>query len=334
MTEQLNHRQFADQRGRYEVWYLTWNHPTTGQGMWLRFVIESSNDGHARGEMWFARFDPHDAERTFGVHRRYPIAEVTSSTAPFNVRIGKSELGHAHTFGAFDGDGHAIAWDLRWEPSPKPLPFYPDLAYKLGIGETTALSPNPRVEITGSIVIDGERLAFDKAPLGQSHVWGKKHAFSWTWARVADFTGAPGSILELLAARLHRRGVTLPPLVMATLELDGERHQLNQFRHVARNRASWGGTTVTFAARSTSLEIKGEFTAPPESFVMAPYLDPDGTEVWCANTEIGDARIVISRRSGFRWREIRTLVSRGRAHFELGGRERDPAVTHRHVTVE
>jgi hypothetical protein len=333
-TEAWNERRYDGERGRYEVWYMTWNHPQTGQGLWLRFVLESSTDGHSRGELWFARFDPHAPERTFGVHRRYAVTAVTSSSTPFNLTIGNSQLGHSHTFGAFDGDGHAIAWDLRWDPAERELKFFPDLAHSLKIGETETVSPNPRVAVTGSIVIDGERLAFDRAVLGQTHVWGKKHAFAWTWAHCGDFAGAPDGLLELVAARLHRRGVTTPPLVMVTLDLDGERHRLNQFRHVALNRARWGRSDVHFTARSATFKVEGELTCTPEQMVVAPYLDPDGTPVFCSNTEIGDARLVISRRAGLGWRAVRTLESHGRAHFEVGSREADPAVPHRHVTVE
>ena len=81
------------------------------------------------------------------------------------------------------------------------------------------------------------------------------------------------------------------------------------------------------------LKIEGELPCRPEQLINGRYIDPDGTEVWCANTEIGDARLTVYRRSGLRWREHRTLVSEGRAHFEHGGRERDPRVTHEHVLV-
>src|SRR5262249_25418035 len=141
-------------------------------------------------------------------------------------------------------------------------------------------------------------------------------------------------LLELLAVRMHRRGMTLPPLVMAVLDLDGERHHLNQFRHVAMNRASWGDGRVAFTARSAMMKLQGELSCSPSALINAPYVDPDGTRVFCANTEIGDATITVFRRAGLGWREHRRLESRGRAHFELGGRERDPAVTHEHVTVE
>jgi hypothetical protein len=67
--------------------------------------------------------------------------------------------------------------------------------------------------------------------------------------------------------------------------------------------------------------------------INCPYIDPDGTELWCANTEIGNARVTVFKRAGLGWREHRTLVSEGRAHFEHGSRERDPRVTREQILV-
>ena len=336
-TEPANLRRWTDdQCGVYEVWYLTFNHAPTGQGFWLRFVIEQPDHGAARGELWFARFDPHDPARTFGVHRRF--AGFGSSAAPFWINIGTSELAHDRTRGGFTGDGHTIAWDLRWRPAARALPFLPDLAYTLGIGETTVTSPNPRVAMTGTVTINDERLDLEGAVLGQTHLWGTRHASSWAWAHCADFEDAPDAHLELLAPRLERRGVTLPALVMMTLDLDGTRHHFNQFRHLVRNRATWTTTPamarIEFSARSALWKLTGELSCVPERMLNAPYYDPDGTKLACANTEIGDARVTVSRLTPLGWREVRLLTSHGRAHFELGSRAPDPAVTRAHVTIE
>jgi len=333
-TEALNARRFRDQPGTYEVWYLTWNHPGTGQGFWLRFVLEAPDHGPARGELWFARFDPRAPERTFGVHRRYPAELVHDQASPFGVTVDKSRLAHASTSGAFDGAGHTIAWDLRWTPAERDLKFLPDLAYTFGIGETAVASANPRVEVTGSIVVDGERLSFDRAVLGQTHVWGKRHAYAWTWAHCADFEDEPTALVELTTPRLMRRGRMLPPLVMVTLDLDGERYRFNQFRHLLANRAHWTGQRIDLDVRSARYRLVGELTCTPAQMVSAPYYDPDGTALFCANTEIGDAVFTLSKLTAFGWQEVRRLVSRGRAHFEIGNREEDPAVTAKHVTVE
>jgi hypothetical protein len=330
-----NHRHWpADARGVYEVWYLTWNHAPTGQGFWLRYITEAPKDGPPRAELWFARFDPTRPERTFGIHKQFAAAELATTTEPFAIEIAGSRLGHDHAIGQLAGGGHDVRWELRWQPAERAMRLLPDVMYAGGgRGETTVLSPNWRVPLSGTLVVDGEQLAFDRAVMGQTHLWGKKHAYSWTWGHVGEFAGAPDAVLELLGVRIRRRGLTLPPMTLLTLDLDGEHYRLNQFRHVVRNRSTWGGSRVTFAARSMTVKIEGELVCTPDQMVAAPYLDPDGTEVFCSNTEIGDAHVTVWKRAGFGWREVRRLDSKGRAHFEIGGRMRDPAVVRDHVLV-
>jgi hypothetical protein len=303
----------------YEVWYVTWNDPRTGDGFWLRYVIEPTY-----AEVWFARFCARDPARTFGVHQRCDDARTTE--APFEVVIGDARLAHDGAAGSLAGRGHDIAWDLRWTPATRSLRVLPDLAYRLGIGETTVVSPNPRVALAGTLRVDGEAYAVDGAIAGQSHVWGRRHARSWAWAHCAF----DDEVLELLAVRLVRRGVMTPPLVL----VNAGAHALNQFRHVAGNRARWEAGRVSFVARGAAVKLEGELSCGPAQLVMAPYVDPDGTEVFCANTEIGDARVVEYRRGVMGWREHRRLALHGRAHFETGGRDRDPRVERVHELVE
>ena len=333
MTERHNVRHWTDDKqGVYEVWYMTWNHPQTNQGFWLRYITEAPVDGPLRAELWFARFDPKNPAKTFGVHKRF--GPPMSSAEPFTLQVGTSRLGHDHAIGQLDGNGHSISWDLRWDAGAQVLRLLPDVMYaRGGLGETTVQSPNPRVAMSGTLVVDGEKLTFERAVFGQTHLWGKKHAYSWTWGRCAEFTGAPDALLEFLGVRLQRRGTTLPPMFLACLDLDGEQYRFNQFRHVLKNRGTWANGRVTFAAWSPTVKIEGELSAPPAHFVSAPYLDPDGTEVFCANTEIGDARVTVFKRAGLGWREHRTIEGSQRAHFELGSRVRDPAVEREHTLV-
>ncbi len=344
MTEIDNVRRWRpEQPGVYEVWYTTWNHPKTDQGFWLRFITEAPKTGTAgsppygdapRGELWFARFDPTRPDKTFGIHKRFKSEDVSSATDPFSVIISGCHMGHDHSFGELAGGGHDVRWDLRWVPAASTLRPLPDLMYaRGGLGDTRYHVPNPRVPLSGTLLVDGEELVFERAIAGQSHVWGTKHAYSWTWGRCGEFTGAPDAVLEILGARLQRRGLTLPPMMCVALDLDGEQHRLNQFRHVPFNRGSWGTGRATFSAWSPRVKIEGELTCSPDQMVNAPYVDPDGTELYCANTMIGDARLTIWKRDGTKWREHRRLEARRRAQFEIGTRVRDAVVTRPHVLV-
>jgi hypothetical protein len=334
MSEADNLRRWpADRAGVYEVWYVTWNDPRTGDGYWLRYITEAPEHRQPagpRGELWFARFDRERPERTFGIHQVLPPA--TSSDAPFALHIGDAELGHTHARGGVEGHGHRVRWDLRWDAAPATLRLLPDVMYlRGGLGETTVLSPNPRVALSGTLEIDGETFAFDRAIAGQTHLWGKKHAFSWAWAHCAQFADGSDALLELLAVRLRRGALTLPTLAIAVLELDGERHQLNQFRHTLWNRADWHAGRIQLRAQNAALRVEAELACAPERLIVAPYVDPDGTDVYCANTEIGAATLTISRRRGTRWLADRTLATPDRAHFETGGRSRPSEVRREHL---
>lgn len=341
MSERDNVRRWpVDRRGVYEVWYTTWNDPRTRQGYWLRFIAKSPTPGHPVpgfgdapfGELWFARFDPAAPQRSFGIHRR--SAAITIADAPFRVTIDGCVQTDASSVGQLAGNGHEVRWDLRWEPGAT-MCWYPDAFYKRPIAESTALSPNPRVPLSGRLVVDGEEIVLDRVVAGQSHVWGKKHAYAWLWAHCSDLPGSRDTTLEIVAGRMQKRGVVLPVLGGISLVLDGEELSLNSLSHIVRNKFDWSTGRARFRGSSLRTRIEGELSCRPEDMVNAPYMDPDGQGLYCANTCTGDLSLRVWKRSGLSlaWREHRHLQATGRAHFEMGSRERDPRVTTPHVLV-
>ena len=336
-----NQRHTTDaSEGIYEVWYLTWNHAATNTGYWLRYTLEypsKSGPGEPaepHAEVWFARFDHNNPSRNFGVHRRFAGASVNSTTAPFSLNIAASRLTHQSATGSVAGAGHAVSWRLEWQPSATSYRQLPDIMYaRGGVGETTVLSPNVRVLVDGELFVDGQRIDLKQAVLGQTHLWGRKHAHSWAWGRCAEFSQAPDAWLEALSVRLVRGGVTLPPLTLVSLGIDGEVLQFNQFRHTALNRSTWRTGHYEMTAVGGGAKLRCVLSAPTNHFITAPYRDPDGTSVFCANTEVGDAHLTLWRRAGLGWGNPRELTSTGNAHFETGSAVADPAVPKTHILL-
>ncbi|HVK72388.1 MAG TPA: hypothetical protein VM734_03680 [Kofleriaceae bacterium] len=325
-------------RGHYEVWYLTLNDPRTRDGYWIRYTLEAPHDGVGEpyAQMWFARFSAGDPRRTFGINRKLPIASLTATTDPFAVAIGANRLTHDGARGAVSGDGHAAEWDLRWTPSERTLRQLPSVMYaRGGLGETTVLSPNVDVAIHGSITVDGERFELAAAPGGQTHLWGKKHAHAWGWGHGNAFDDHPGAALEVLAVRLKRGGVLLPPMTVCTLRLDGEDLAFTRFdQALLAPTAELGTGRFWFSAGSLTTKVEGEFSCRPEDLVRAHYHDPDGEPSYCHNSCVADLRVTVFRRSRGRWREDVRLLAPRRGHFEIAARTPDPAVTNEHVTVD
>jgi hypothetical protein len=346
MTEADNVRRWDGQRrGHYEVWYLTLNDPGSRDGYWIRYTLEAPLDGHGEpyAQLWFARFDSSgvaDGARTFGINRKFPIASMVATGGapgePFSVSIGGNKLAHDCAKGALSGDGHSAEWDLRWTAAPKTLHQFPTFLYRGGgLAQTTVLSPNVDVVINGTITVDGKRFDLRDARGGQTHLWGKKHAYEWAWGHCNAFDDAPRAAFEVLSVRLMRRGFKLPPMTIATLWLDGEEIALNRIEQALLAPSYEHGTgRFRFVARSFTERLEGEFSCRPEDLVRASYTDPDGEPSYCHNSCIGDLRLTLSRRVRGRWKETARLVAPRRGHFEVAGRTRDAAVTAEHVTVE
>jgi hypothetical protein len=324
-------------RGRYEVWYLTLNHAATQTGFWIRYTLEAPEADHGEpyAQLWFARSDARDPRRTFGINRRFPIASMTAASDPFDVAIAGNAIEHDRARGAIAGDGHDARWDLRWEPGGQTHRMLPDLMYaRGGLGETTALCPSISAPVSGTIVVDGDAYVVTGERVGQTHLWGKKHAFAWAWGHCNRFDEHDDAWFEALSVRLRRRGVTLPLLTIPTLHAFGETFAFNQFSNTPFNRAEMGTGYYRFRAAGMRARIEGEFSCRTDDMVTAHYHDPDGEASYCANTTVGDLRVTLFRRSGARWREAARLVAPRRGHFEVAGRTRDEAVVKDHVTID
>ena len=324
--------------GHYEVWYLTCNHVASNTGFWIRYTLESPLPGHGEpyAQLWFAHFDGNDSSRTFAINRKFPIETMLACAAPFEIAIGDSVVRHDAMRGHLAGDGHEASWDLEWSPGEHAHRHLPDVMYRRGgLGETTVLSPSVNTSISGAISVDGRTLDFAADPGAQTHLWGTKHAHSWAWGHCNGFQGQREAAFEALTVRLERGGRVLPPLTIFTLYVDGNVHRFNQFRHTLLTRSDYGTASYRFRGRNLTTRIEGEFSCRPEDMVVAPYVDPDGAPSWCANTEVADLRVTVYERSGLgRWRESIRLIAPKRGHFEVGGRERDPAIVKDHVTIE
>lgn len=325
-------------RGHYEVWYVTLNHRPSQTGYWIRYTMESPLEGHGEpyAQLWFACFDGADAANTFAINKKFPIDAMRATAQPFSICIGDAKLAHDSARGALSGDGHDVAWDLAWIPAAETHHHLPKVMYdKGGRGDTTVLSPNLNVSLRGTIRVDGKTFELDGEPGGQTHLWGRKHAHSWAWGHCNAFENHPEAALETLTVRLKKRGRVLPPMTVTCLYLNGREYRFTEFHHTLLNRGQYGTGTYTFRARNRRTWIEGVYTCAPEDMVVATYEDPDGELSYCANTEVADLTVSVFERSGFRgrWRRVAELNAPKAGHFEVGGRERDPAVVKDHVTV-
>src|SRR3954465_9657968 len=94
LVGEANRMRWQFQRGHYEVWYAPATHLASRTGFWIRYTLEAPEEGHGEpyAQLWFARFDREQPDRTFGFNKKFPIAELRQEPAPFRIRIADGEL--------------------------------------------------------------------------------------------------------------------------------------------------------------------------------------------------------------------------------------------------
>jgi hypothetical protein len=316
--------------GHYEVWYATLSQRESGAGFWIRHTLQAPTEGHGvpTARVWFAYFDP-AGQKTFAINRRFDIGKLRHQLEPFSLHVGDSELRSDGMRGALEGAGRKVEWDLRWTPASDTARILPRASYLGGLTETKLLSPNLDVRASGHITVDGERLVLKDDPLGQSHVWGRKHAYQWAWAHVQHRE----CTVEALRVRLRRGHFLSPPLTFLLVKL-GDR--MIEFRELWQLPLVRGEHAVGhFAIEATNLDwrIRVEIDAAPEALLMAEYVDPDGDAAYCHHTDCARAAVRIERRAGLRF-VPHLSFDMSLAHVEWGARAGDPRVRLRHQALE
>ncbi len=331
--------------GHYEVWYLTLAHRESGTGFWIRYTLESPdvNTGRAYAQLWFARGDHGRPERTFGFNRRFPIESLIPRRDPFELRIGDAVLTNQSLRGALAGDGHDVTWDLRFVPASCTHYHLPDFAYlrRGTLVDTVVFSPNLSIALTGTITVDGETYDLRGSPGGQTHLYGRKHAYAWAWAHCNAFDSGEGheaAVMEALTVQLRRGPVLLPQMTLVTVYPDGlggEALSFNKVVNLPRNRAEYGTGYYRLVGEGVTAKAEVALSCRPEDMVRAEYVDPDGEPAYCHNTVVARCEVKLSRRSfpGADWQPWRTLATDHGASFEWAGRAGDSQVRQHHVAL-
>ena len=323
-SEGTENRMRWDRRrsGFMEVWYATAIHRSSGCGVWVRYTITAPEEGAPFCELWGFVFDP-DRKRNFAAKRRFPIDQLGSANGRDDgalVRIGDAWLSETHLDGRLESDDRVLEWSLDMDPADRCFQHLPPKIRKRAERKlSTVCSPNLSVPFHGSVVVDGETLAFDDEPGCQSHRWGKKHSLTWAWAHCSEFDQSK-AVLEGVAAKAPMGPLrpTTTFLYLRYKELDLE---FNEMRWALLAKSRYTLPTWAFTARTDQWKIVGAARASIEDFVQVHYMDPDGSPRYCANSEIGDLAIEVYRRDGNRWIHDGSLTARGTAHLEFGAQQ-------------
>jgi hypothetical protein len=230
---------------------------------------------------------------------------------PFHFRISSNEIGENFCRGTLEVEGHAIAWDLRYQSS-----FRFTISNKGWIGFSR--TPHSDASFSGQITLDGRR--FDVSPLGfgvQGHNCGYRHRNFWTWAHV--YFPAPDNRLSVRPASTLEALVYEMPFGLvfrkAVLWHEGKAYEFRNLQESRRDREGLGWNFRCSTKDGFRLEAAIDGAGP--SIHRLPYLKTDCTGNFeVANNSLAKAVIRLERRG----KPVETLETNKGAVLEMVGR--------------
>lgn len=319
--------------GHYEVYYLTATEPDSGIGIWIRYGMVAPlgrRDEPPSCSLWFAAMNPGDGEpRTTARRRAFPIDQLRSQSAPFELRLGPAVLGDDHMSGTLDD----VSWNLRWSHGDRVYEHVHPALARLGVAKTLVVLPNADLTINGTVTIAGERIELAATRGAQAHLWGSKHATVWTWAHCNDFRTVDGepvpeTFVDGVSVMLPRLGREVGPTTPIVGRFDDNDFISTSPVRVLANGSTFALTGWRFEAIDGARKLVGEVDADREQLIGLLFRDPDGEAAYCYNSETASMRLHLYERARQvgGWRHRQTLEAPGHAHFEYGQRDPVPEV--------
>ncbi len=302
----------GSEAGHYESWFMRANDVAGKRAFWIRYTIfvPANRASEAVGELWAISFER--STKIVAVKQVFPIAQCSFARDRLEVAIGAARLEARALRGSATSNGHTITWDLGYAGRDAPLLFYPERLYRLPLPRAKALVALPLARFTGSIEVDGVRLAIEDWVGSQNHNWGSRHTDRYAWGQVAGFDEAPDAFLECSTARLRLGPVWTPWMSPVVLRLGSETLAWNGLARVVRARGHYVPYDWHLETGDRQGTIELRIHADPDDFVALRYPNPPGGTKICLNSKLARCELTL-RRAG---RPTLTLHS-SRTAFEI-----------------
>ena len=276
---------------RYEVWFLRMGLADGSGAWWFRYLLMNPGRGGcdrnlagAPVQVWATWFPTLGKPQSF--IQGFPIDGLNISRrgrAPFHFRIGDNAIDENSCRGAFQLNGHAIAWDLQYRST-----FRVTLSNKGWIGFSR--TPHSDAIFSGQIRLDSHTFAGDAVGFGlQGHNCGYRHRNFWTWAHA--YFPRPGRTATTLEALVYEMPFGLV-FRKAVLWHEEQEYVFRDLREEAGSREAMRWNFRSTARNGIQLETTIDGSGP--SIHRLPYLKTDGSGSFeVTNNSLASASLLI-----------------------------------------
>ena len=290
-SEEGNRVRWGGEPGFFEIWFLVVFDPAAPRAWWLRyttFAPAPGQPGAPRATLWAAAFDARAPTPARAGKRILPLSAYEAPRdGAFRVRLAEAELGNDSARGACPVGGRPFAWDLYFTPAEREAVRAPELLHRLPL-PTNVSHANDGIRVNGWVALDGVRIALERAPAVQKHIWGTRRVeeLFWLYCPLLDDGGA----IEATGVRVRRdRGPRIAPVWLRTR--GAETSWWNPPGILRRRVVPDGPGRLRVRAASATAYVVATATCDPATLVGYVYRDPSGFDVYVAQSDVATCEV-------------------------------------------
>ena len=293
----------------YEWWYYKVVDPVSREAFYFTYGVINPWDTEntlagTRSVVQIGDFNTHTI-----VTGEYPVTDFHAAYNQTAVEIGGNVATDKKLVGHLVQNGHDVSWDLTltkqwgfeamgWSMSQENISniyWYPAQASAL---------------VSGTITFDGRQYEFAGAPGYQDRNWGRSFPKWWTWLTSNHFKNSPGTTLAAGGGmpKAFDSAYLFAGICIGLNHLGREYAFRNTDGDQIKYDISWGRWEIS-AENQHNQKIVISAYAPPEKFMMLPFMSPEGAVFYDYEALMGHMTVKLYKRANFMsdWRQIADL---------------------------
>jgi hypothetical protein len=294
-------------KGLYEVWFTMIDDLENQTSNWIRYtllvrqtdlkgtkgkpiddIIDSISGGTAI--LWFANANAKDPSQNYMIKKIFPLSKAIGSKRTADgkysvIKIDAAEITLDGMKGGFETKGgKKVAWDLTFSHYMEPYKAVPNIARIFKITKNVWETVHPNLRMNGNITIDGKSRVIKDFPGAQTHTYGPSYSYEFVWGHCNTFKDTPEAFFDL-GAKATKASLAF---------FDGTtQYFFNKASTIKLIKVEKSLTLIKIRGGNKLIDLEGEITVPKELLIGVEYSGPEGSKLYCYNTEVADFKLKV-----------------------------------------
>ncbi len=279
--------------------------------------------------VYFNTYQPEKENRIFRQHFEAEQFHCSNNVGEaFECTIGDNYLSEYRSQGHISQSPETVHWNLRWAPDPdrRFFPFPSEALYRWKYPKSKVVTPNPLLNIDGSVTIGSLTLDIEEGPGSQHHLWSTQLPSQLAWFHCSAFEETDFAWIQGLTIRGNFFNLYHPQLSLLHFNLYDIGYPFNRVPDIGRTGSEHTLGRWVLAAENQTYRTQVEIQNTPENMVREEMALSSERRIYRHFTTLASVQVVFSEKQAGAWNLLHKFTCRNAATFIVFRPEPDPRI--------